>query len=390
MWVRGADAAPILWHDAPRTADLVPAPGSARRGGSHLRRLGIAFLVLLLLGLGLFALRGRIAPAIMRAAASRIVAADPIAALPDGLHLTLCGAGSPLPDPARSGPCVGVVAGQTLFVVDAGSAASRNMTQMGLPPADTAAVFLTHFHSDHIDGLGELALQRWAGGNHAQPLPLFGPPGVESVAAGFNQAYRLDAGYRVAHHGPAIVPPSGAGLAARRFAMPVPGAPVVVWDEAGVTVTAFAVDHEPVDPAVGYRFDYGDRSLVVSGDTKKSDEVARISKGVDLLVHEALAAHLVAILTEAFEEADRTSTAKITRDILDYHATPVEAAQTAAEAGARHLLFYHVVPPLIVPGVEVAFLDGVSDAFAGGVTLGRDGTRISLPKGSEAIEVSGD
>jgi ribonuclease Z len=326
----------------------------------------------------------------MRAAAERLAAADPIAELPDGLHVVLCGAGSPLPDPARSGPCVGVVAGSTLFVVDAGAAAARSLALMGLPPDRTAAVFLTHFHSDHIDGLGELALQRWAGGGHDEPLPLVGPSGVESVAAGFNQAYRLDAGYRVAHHGEEVVPPTGAGLEARPFAPPAAGAPVVVWDADGTKVTAFRVDHAPVDPALGYRFDHAGRSVVISGDTKQSDEIARVARGVDLLVHEALAPQLVGILTEALEQADRARTARITVDILDYHATPVEAAQTAERAGARHLLFYHVVPPLRVPGTELVFLDGVSDAYTGGVTLGRDGTRISLPKGSQAIDVYGD
>lgn len=353
-----------------------------------MRRL-VVLLVVLGLGYGLYAARGSVATALMRIAASRVAGADPIADLPDGLHVTLCGAGSPLPDPARSGPCVGVVAGRTLFVVDAGASASRNMNQMGLPPDRTAAVFLTHFHSDHIDGLGELSLQRWAGGSHSSPLPLFGPAGVEMVAAGFNQAYSIDSGYRVAHHGATVVPPGGAGLEARVFATPTPGSPVVVWEADGVTVTAFRVDHAPVDPAVGYRFDYGGRSVVISGDTKRSPEIARVAKGVDLLVHEALAAHLVAILTGALDDAGQTARATITRDILDYHATPVEAAQTAEQAGARHLLFYHVVPPLVVPGMGSAFLEGVSDAYSGGVTLGRDGTRISLPKGSSEIDVSG-
>jgi ribonuclease Z len=86
--------------------------------------------------------------------------------------------------------------------------------------------------------------------------------------------------------------------------------------------------------------------------------------------------------------AGRANIAKIANDILDYHTTPVEAAEIAQAAGAKHLLFTHVVPPLPVPGLEVVFLEGVDDAFAGGVTLGRDGTLISLPSGSDAVEVS--
>lgn len=343
-----------------------------------------------IVALGLYALRAPLAMQVMRVGAGRAMAADAIGDLEDGLHLMLCGAGSPLPDPQRSGPCVGVVAGGRLFVVDAGSSAARNMISLGLRPAEIEATFLTHFHSDHIDGLGELALQHWAGGNGDTPLPLYGPGGVERIAAGFNEAYRLDAEYRVAHHGAATVPPTGAGLGARPFPTPSVGEPFVVWNESGVRVTAFRVDHAPVEPAVGYRFDYAGRSLVVSGDTVQSAEIERMAKGVDLLVHEALAAHLVELLTDAATEQGLTALARITTDIPDYHTTPVEAAETAQRAGARHLLFYHVVPALPIPGLAAAFLEGVSEAYEGGFTLGKDGVRVSLPAGSDAIEISGD
>jgi ribonuclease Z len=340
------------------------------------------FVLLALVGV---AFRAPLALRIMRVVAERNLASDPIATLPDGLHVVLCGAGGPLPDPDRSGPCTAIVAGHSLFVVDAGTGGARNMARMGVPPAQLEAVFLTHFHSDHIDGLGELALQRWAGGARDIPLPVIGPTGVEAVTAGFGRAYGADAGYRVAHHGVETMPPSGAGMEARHFPPPRPETPIVVWDADGLRVTAFRVDHAPVDPAVGYRFDYGGRSVLVSGDTSKSDEVLRNARGVDLLVHEALDAKLVAVMNEAATEAGRTNLAKITSDIPDYHATPVEAAEIAEAAGAGHLLYYHVVPPLLLPGMEAVFLEGVADAYSGPVTVGRDGTKIFLPTGSDTI-----
>jgi ribonuclease Z len=153
-------------------------------------------------------------------------------------------------------------------------------------------------------------------------------------------------------------------------------------------VRAFRVEHEPVVPAVGYRFDYGGRSVVVSGDTKKSDNLLAQARGVDLIVHEALSPRLVGILHDAAESAGNAALAKVMTDIPDYHTTPVQAGELAQAAGARHLLFYHVVPALPVPGLEGVFLDGVSAAFSGGVTLGRDGTRISLAAGSESVDVS--
>lgn len=331
--------------------------------------------------------RAPLAVAAMERVVARRMAADPLAALPDGLHVALCGAGGPLADPVRSGPCVAVAAGETLLVIDAGSGAARNLTRMQLPPGRVAAVLLTHFHSDHLDGLGELALLRWTGAAHGTPLPVHGPPGVAEVVAGLDRAYALDAGYRVAHHGPEATPPSGAGMAARPFERPSAGAERVVLEREGLRVAAFRVDHAPADPAVGYRIDYRGRSAVVSGDTARSPELERMAEGADLLVHEALSERLVARLREQAEAAGRANLAKILSDVPGYHTTPVGAAQTAAASGARHLLLYHVVPPLPLPGLEAAFLEGVAEAYAGPVTLGRDGVTVSLPAGGRAIEV---
>ena len=352
------------------------------------RKLFLSTLALLaVLAAVAYVFRGPIAMRVMRRVLDRNLSTDLIAELPDGLHVALCGAGSPLPDPVRSGPCVAVVAGKTLFEVDAGSGAARNLMRMRLPPGRIEALFLTHFHSDHIDDLGEVAMQRWTGAAHQSPLPVYGPPGVEEVVAGFNQAYRLDASYRTAHHGPTVAPPSGAGMEAHTFPVPAAGAAAVVWDQGGVRITTFRVDHEPVSPAVGYRFDYGGRSVVISGDTKKSATVEHEAEHVDLLVHEALAPQQVAVITEAAAAAGRHNIEKITRDILTYHTTPVQAAEIAQAAGVRHLLFYHIVPPLPLPGLDSVFLEGVAKAYSGDVTLGRDGTMISLPRGSDAVTV---
>ena len=350
----------------------------------------------LLIALGVFAaaivvlvlMRGPLSVAIMRRVIERNIGNEFVAGLPDGLHVVLCGAGGPLPDPIRSGPCVAVVAGKTFFIVDAGSGAARSLGRMRMPPGEVDAVLLTHFHSDHIDGLGELSTLRWAGAAQHEPLPVVGPTGVEDVVDGFNQAYRQDAAYRVAHHGEETVPPSGAGLRADGFTTPLPGHPVVVWEAGDLKVTAFAVDHEPVRPAVGYRFDYGGRSVVVSGDTKKSASLQSQAQGVDLLVHEALSDRLVGEIHAGAKAAGVANIVKITSDIPDYHTTPVEAAEIAEAAGAAHLLYYHVVPPMPLPGLEAVFLEGVDDAYSGAVTVGRDGTTVFLPAGSDTIEVS--
>ncbi len=349
--------------------------------------IGVGAVIVVLL-IAFYAFRGAIVLRMMNRVMAANFLTNLVMELEDGLHAGLCGAGSPLPDPNRSGPCTAIIAGDRLFIVDAGSGSSRVMTRMRIPQADIEAILLTHLHSDHIDGLGEMQLQRWAGGAAKEPIPVHGPEGVQDVVDGINQAYLHSRRYRVAHHGPEIVPPEGAGGVAHPFVTPAMGEGLVLVNDGGLKITAFRVEHEPVEPAVGYRFDYKGRSIVVSGDTKKSANLERFSKDVDLLIHEALATHLVERMTQAAETANRPNLAKITRDITDYHTTPVEAAEVARDAGAQHLLFNHIVPPLLLGPMEDLFVQGVSDAYDGPFTVGTDGTFVRLPAGSDAIHVS--
>lgn len=353
-----------------------------------MKKSAFALIVLAVIGALAWSLRAPIAMRLMAAGAERAMTSDATAALVDGLHLVLCGAGGPLPDPKRSGPCVAVYAHDRLFVVDAGTNGLRNLLRMRYPVGKIQAVLLTHFHSDHIDGLGEMATMRWVNGNNTQPLPVIGPEGVQQVVEGFSLAYRQDATGRNAHHGDAVAPPSGAGMVARPFPVPPAGQLATVYDEGGVKIQALVVDHDPVKPAVGYLFTYQDRSLLVSGDTAKSGNLQHFAEGVDLLVHEALARNLVGLMHDTATRAGAGSLAKITLDIQDYHTSPVEAAEIARDAEVGHLLYYHVIPPLILPGMEAAWLDGV-DAIYADYTLGQDGTAFSLPAGSTAIRQTG-
>jgi len=354
-----------------------------------MRKIAWASVALLLAASGLaWWQRDVVALLVAPRVAERVLERNALSGLPDGLHLALCGAGSPLPDPRRSGPCVAVIAGKHLFVVDAGTGAARTLRRLAIPPGSIEALFLTHFHSDHIDGLGELAMQRWVQAAHTAPLPVYGPPGVEEVAQGFNQAYRLDSLYRSAHHGPGVAPISGAGLHAMPYAAPTAGAPVRVYDADGVQVSAFAVEHQPAEPAVGLRFDYAGRSLVISGDTAKSAEVLAQARGAELLVHEALDERQVAVLHDAAVAAGDPIFARITADIPGYHTTPRQAAEIAAAAGVKALLYYHIVPALVLPGSEKLFLRGTAAIYDGPIVLGHDGVLVSLPRGGDVVQFS--
>jgi len=332
--------------------------------------------------------RGPIAVALMsRQVTAMTAVADPLAALPDGLHVGLCGAGSPFPDDLRSGPCTAVVAGRRLFIFDSGSGASRNLARMRLNAGQIEALFLTHYHSDHIDGVGELMLQRWIQRTAQQPLPVYGPAGLEQVLQGFNEAYTLDQGYRTAHHGAAVAPPEGFGGTARPFDLPAGSGRQVLLSEPDLEIVAFAVDHGPIHPAVGYRIRYKDRSVVISGDTSKSAAVARESQGVDLLVHEALSPQLLALLEQGLDRAGRKNLAQIMHDVLNYHTTPEEAAEMAQAAGVKALVFNHIVPPLPLSALEPVFLQRAGQIYAGPLRIGADGDWFSLPAGSRAVEM---
>ena len=344
--------------------------------------------VLALLALTTWVFRVPLALALAQRVADRRLAADAMNELPDGLHVGLCGAGSPFPDDRRSGPCTLVLAGQRLFIFDAGSGATRNIGKLGFNTGRIEAIFLTHFHSDHIDGLGELLLQHWVAGSNRTPVAVFGPTGVESVLGGLRQAYTLDSQYRVAHHGDATVPASGFGAAAKTFTAGADGR-VVVLKDAELEIVAFTVDHEPVHPAVGYRIQYKGRSVVLSGDTRQSAAVQREAAGVDLLVHEALSPTLVAALSSSAGRSGRNNLKKIFNDIVDYHATPEQAAQTARDAKVGYLLLNHIVPVLApLPGLEAAFLADAAKLYNGAIRIGIDGDFISLPTGSRDLQHS--
>ncbi len=355
-----------------------------------LRGIAITLVVLAAAAVGVYLVWGdRIMMALAERTALANMSMDRAADLPDGLHLAVCGAAGPMPDPYRSGPCLLVIAGRHSFMVDAGTNGARNLTRMGFRLGTLEAILLTHFHSDHIDGLGETLTLRWVSNANQQPTPVYGPPGVEQVVEGFNTAYAQDAVYRTAHHGPAIVPPGGKGGVARPFPAPQGDQGVTVYERDGVKITAFHVDHSPIEPAVGYRFDYKGRSLVISGDTKANANVEKFSQGVDLLAHEALAPNLVKRVGEAAVAAGRPGLGQIMTDIQNYHTSPAEAAAIAARAKVRHLLFVHIVPPLPTRLLDGLFMEGVAEAYDGPADIARDGTLVSLPAGSDAITVDG-
>ncbi len=313
---------------------------------------------------------------------------------PDSLRVLLSGTGNPLPDRDRAAACTAIFAGGNIYLVDIGPGAWKNLALWRIPGPRVAAIMLTHFHSDHIGDLGELNLETWANGRD-HPLRVYGPPGVDQVVEGFAQAYALDEGYRVAHHGAALMPPANWQMQPLTVkidtppgASPCAGGCATVLEENGLKVTAFTVDHAPVAPAYGYRFDYKGRSVVVSGDTIKCANLVKVATGADVLIHEAQAAHLVKLIEQGAEEIGNARVAKIMSDILRYHTTPVEAASEANRAGVQLLVLSHIGPPTSNLLARIAFMRGVAEVRPHGVLIGYDGLLLTLPAGSKDIETS--
>ncbi|MSX02426.1 MAG: MBL fold metallo-hydrolase [Actinobacteria bacterium] len=331
-------------------------------------------------------LRGRLAIAVTKKALPKRISADPAGALPDGLHIAICGSGSPIPDEQRGNPCVAVIAGDAIYVVDAGEKASETFNRMQLRPDRIEAVLLTHFHSDHIGGLGSMALQRWVANAASTKLRVLGPTGVDRVVDGYNEAYALDSSYRTAHHGEAIAPSSSAGMTAEPFEFAAGEKSCVVLEEGGLTVTAFEVDHSPATPAVGYRFDYKGRSIVVSGDTVYSDSLVEASTGADLLVHDALSADLLKLVEDASRDAGFLNRAQILVDVTDYHATPAQAADAARNAKVGALALTHVIPPLPIKALEGPYLGDAKERFTGPLWIANDGDLYSLVVGGREVD----
>ena len=357
---------------------------------SLLIRIGIAVVAICLIGIiGFNLFKTQIATAVFNIMVDRNAGVDPSLELPDGLHVYLCGTGSPLPDPNRAGPCIGILAGQKAYVVDVGSGGVRNLGLMGFPLQRLDVAYLTHLHSDHIDGLGELMLMAWIRGGRDTPLPISGPKGTTTVVNAFNDAYRIDSTFRTAHHGADIANPNGFGGKPIEIMLPKgPNGKKVVLEQDDLKITAINVEHAPVEPAFGYRIDYKDRSVSISGDTIYHDGFVAASQDVDVMLYEALNPYMVKTIGNRLAELGQSNAAKVFADILDYHASPEEAAMAASKANAETLLLYHIVPGVPIELIESVFLKGTKSHFNGDILMGQDGMVLSLPSGSDKVIVN--
>ena len=303
--------------------------------------------------------------------------------------LVLLGTGCPSPSDLRFGPSTLFTHDNKNYLFDCGSGVTQRLSAAGVRSSEVDVVFVTHMHSDHIDGLGELSLFHWVGGQKKKPLKVYGPPGINHVVEGFNMAYSQDSVYRNLHHGEDVASIPGFGMIPVPFDFSGEKQSTEVFNENGVKVDAFLVDHAPASPAVGYKISYKGRSAVISGDTSKNKNLEMQAANVDLLIHSGLSPKLLKMMRDAAERVGNNAQAKIFHDVLDYHTYPYQAAEIARDAKVKHLLFYHIVPPLDAPGLKTLWIADAKRIFKN-YTIGEDGTLISLPANSNKIEIIRD
>ncbi len=280
------------------------------------------------------------------------------------LTAILLGTGTPraYPDAAKSG--VVVLAGQRAFLVDCGGEVVRQLIASGVMPHRIENVFFTHHHSDHNSGLFDLFISSWR--THVGvieerrgPLHVYGPTNTREIIEPMHNSFAYDIGFRLSYN------KSNTAGSEIVYHLSDGG---VVYEADGLKVTAFEVDHRPVAPCVGYKFEYGGKSLVISGDTRPVQNTIDAARGADLLIHDAFQRDwLEAIAAENPEFAVQAL------NPAKYHTTTIEAAELAQNAGVPHLVLTHHIPqPRHNAEAEAAYMAGMSAIYSGKITVGRD------------------
>jgi ribonuclease BN (tRNA processing enzyme) len=266
--------------------------------------------------------------------------------------------GGPRPKKQNQAASQVIIVNDVLYVVDCGDGVARQLTLAGLALTSLRHVFITHHHSDHNADYGNLLLLAWATGLRTR-VDTWGPPPLEQITRLFFEMNAYDIDIRIADEGRVPLVPLVHPHERR--------APGVVLQDDNVKVTCALVEHPLVAPAFAYRFDTADRSIVISGDTARSDNLVALARGADVLVHEAMYLPAVDRLVARVPNA-----ATLKRHLLASHTSAEDCGRVAAAAGVKTLVLSHFVPPDDPLTTEQMWLDAARSTFSGTVIVGRD------------------
>jgi ribonuclease BN (tRNA processing enzyme) len=266
--------------------------------------------------------------------------------------------GGPRPRKVSSGSAQVIVVNDAAYVIDCGDGVARQLAFAGVALSNLKSIFITHHHSDHNADYGNLMLLAWTAGLRT-PVETYGPPPLERMTQLFFEMNAYDIDIRIKDEGR---PPLAPLVRAHDVRQAGP-----VMQDANVKVTAALVNHPPVVPSFGYRFDTADRSIVISGDTTYSESLVALAKGADVLVHEAL------FMPGIERMAARVPNAPALRQsMLSHHTKAEDAGRVAREAGVKLLVLSHLVPPDDPEITEQMWVDAARREFSGQIVVGRD------------------
>ena len=253
--------------------------------------------------------------------------ASPLVAQEPPVTVITLGTGVPFPDPARQGPATAVTVGSMVLLFDAGTGVERQMRAAGLPISGPTALFLTHLHTDHTLGLADLIFTSWVM-RRVRPFAVIGPPGTQRMVRSLGEAYAED--IRIRTEGLEHEVRDGWKVAVRETRGGV------VFDSAGVRVTAIPVQHGNWPVAFGYVVEGGGRRIVISGDTRPSAALEAAARDADVLVHEVYPASRVA-------PEDRPGGQDWPAYLRAFHTSDEELGALASRAHPKLLVLTHVV-----------------------------------------------
>jgi len=274
-------------------------------------------------------------------------------------RLILLGTGGG-PRPRRSAMSTAqvILANDVPYVVDCANGVPRQLVLAGVALAKLRHVFVTHHHSDHNADYGTLLLLAWASGLRSR-VDTWGPPPLDRITRLFFEMSAPDIEVRIADEGRVPLVPL---IHPHEITQDGP-----VMQDDNVKVTAARVEHPLVPNAFAYRFDAPDRSIVISGDTHRSDNLVKLARGADVLVHEALWVPGVDRLV-AFNPNATT----LRKHIIDSHTPVEEVGQVAAAAGVRTLVLSHLVPADDDRLTDQVWIDLARRHFTGQIIVGKD------------------
>jgi ribonuclease BN (tRNA processing enzyme) len=266
--------------------------------------------------------------------------------------------GGPRPRKVSSGAAQAIVVNGATYVVDCGDGVARQLASADVPLPSLKSIFITHNHSDHNADYGNLMLLAWTAGLRTR-VDTYGPPPIERMTRLFLEMNAFDIETRIKDEGRPPLAPLIHPHEVRQ------GGPVM--QDANVKVTAALVNHPPVTPAFGYRFDTADRSIVISGDTTPTPSLISLAAGADVLVHEAMFMPGIERLAARVPNA-----ATLRQSMLSHHTRVEDAGRVAREAGVKLLVLSHLVPPDDSEITEQMWLDAARKEFSGPIVVGRD------------------